>query len=213
MKTTAPFLISVALFLAGPGYANAQSAAQSNKEVHPIENNAGTVPQTIETTISEPEQPDRGIPMPPHIEKLFMEGKTTEALNAFNTFKATQKKANPFHLLYLEMTVYEHARMNNPTNSQYAEKIKTLRQEIIEKYPNESDAYLLLIENGMPDEKIVELATKALEIDPENIGAYNYRGHALFNLGRTKEACQDFEKLPQSMRSGMPEYWQCKDLK
>lgn len=213
MKTSARFLIVAAFVLAGMEYVNAQAAARSSKEVISIEDN-DTPDGVTDTTILTLPRSDRGIPTPPYIEKLLADGKISEALNEFEKFKTAQQKAkaNPYHLLYCEMTIYQQAQMGDPANSaQYAEKIETLRQEIIKKYPNVSDTYILLIDNNTPDEKIVELTTKAIELDPDNISAYDYRGHALFNLGRTKEACQDFEKLPR--KNYMPEYWPCKDLK
>lgn len=213
MKTIVRFCMAGCLVLAGVGYAAAQSAASSSRDFPPTENNSAvaTIPQTDTVDMS---RPDRGIPMPSHIEKLFQDGKVSEALVEFNKFKATQQKtkANPFDLLYLEMTVYEHAASNDYANSkQYGQKADAIRLEIIEKYPNVSDTYLLQIDMDTPDEKVVELATKAIELDPENTGAYNYRGRALLNLKKTKEACADFEKLP--WKGNMPEYWQCKDLK
>ncbi len=210
MKTLAQFLLGGVLLLCF-GYAHAQSASRSTKEV--VETVSDTTMQiTAADTIQDDYRSERGIPTPPHIEKLLAEGKITQALNEFEKFKASQKKANPYHLLYCEMTIYQQAQMGDPANSAtYAQKANALRQEIIAKYPNMSDTYLLQIDANTPDDKIVELATKAIELDSENIAAYDYRGKALLNLGQTKEACADFEKLP--WKGGMPEYWNCNNLK
>lgn len=210
MKTLAQFFLGGALLFCF-GYAHAQSAARSTKEV--VETVSDTTLQITATdTIQTDYRSERGISTPPHIEKLLAEGKITQALNEFEKFKASQKKANPYHLLYCEMTIYQQAQMGDPANSAtYAQKANALRQELIAKYPNMSDTYLLQIDENTPNDKIVELTTKAIELDPDNINAYDYRGHALYMLKQIKEACADFEKLP--WKGNMPEYWQCKDLK
>lgn len=207
MKALIKILLSGSLVCAGYGYASAQSAASSSKEV--IEQQLDTVGSQIPDvdTIQTDFRTNRGIPTPPHVEKLLTEGNVAQALSEFEKFKTKQKKVNPYHLLYCEMTVYQQASMQD---SNYFQKAEDLRQEIINKYPDVSDTYLLRIEANTTDKEIVELTTKAIELDPENISAYDSRGRALFNLKQIKEACADFEKLP--WKGNMPEYWECNKL-
>ena len=208
MKTLAHCLL-VGAFLFCFEYTHAQSAARSSKETATIETDNNTVSTSQADTIVS--IPNRGIPTPPLVEKLFQEGKVAEALNEFEKFKTTQKKADSYHLLYCEMTIYQRAQWDVPNNTQYAQKAEALRQELIEKYPNISDTYLLQIDENTPDDKVVELATKAIELDSENISAYEYRGRALLRLNQIKEGCADFDKLP--WKNNLPEYRNCNNLK
>lgn len=213
MKAIIKFLMAGTLVFAGFGYASAQSAASSNKNV--IETSTSdTIQAPTADTVQADFRSERGIPTPPHIETLLQDGQITEALSEFEKFKIAQQKAkaSPYHLLYCEMTIYYQAQSGDPKNGEkYAQKAESLRQELIKSYPNVSDTYILQIDEDTPDDKIVELTTKAIELDPDNTSAYDYRGRALFKLGQIKEACADFEKLP--WKGNMPEMWQCKDLK
>ena len=67
---------------------------------------------------------------------------------------------------------------------------------------------MLLIKDDSTPEQRLELGTKAIEIDPDNINAYSVRAQALFQLGKTEEGCADLEKTPYGKY--MPEYWNCK---
>ncbi|MCH5243932.1 MAG: hypothetical protein J1F29_03440 [Lentimicrobiaceae bacterium] len=212
MKTLIKLLLAGSLFFAGLGFASAQSAASSTREVVATTTDTSTsIVETMDTFLPEQLQ-ERGIPTPPHIEKLFAEGNVTQALNEFEKFKEKQKKANPYDLLHCEMTVYQQALIIDPSNNAYAQKVTALRQELIERYPNVSDTYILQIDDNKTPEEIVELANKALDLDPENVHAYEQRGRALFKLNQIKEACADFEKMPMSWKNVMPEYWECRKL-
>ena len=213
MKSIAKlFIIGLQIFVC-VGFVSAQSAASNSRDIAP---SAQVVPSTTAPT-TPPAQvimdtlPDRGIPTPPHIEKLLQESKVEQALSEFEKFKSGLKKASPFQLLFLEMTIYEQAQSFDPSNTKYAAKIKALKQEIIENFPNEPDSYLLQIENNTPPELVIELATKAIQVDSKFTEAYSQRGRALYKLGQTKEACADFEKVP--WKDMLPEYRSCQDLK
>ena len=213
MKTIVKFCVTGYLVIAGFGYTVAQSAASSSKDV--ISTNNDTIVKNVSAfmstmdTITEDWGSKRGIPTPPHITTLIQEGKIQEALNEFETFKTMQqkKRADAYDLLYCEMTIYEQLSMLPGVNKEYAQKMEILKQEIITKYPNRSDSYTLQIELNTPTDKVIELATKAIELDKENVAAYNYRGTALFKLGKIKEACADLEKVP--WKNNMPEYQSC----
>ncbi|MCM1530759.1 MAG: tetratricopeptide repeat protein [Bacteroides sp.] len=212
MKSIVRFFILGALVFAGFGYVSAQSAAGSSRDIvvtNPTSSDQ-FVPPVNATTDQTDTLPDRGIPTPPIVEQLLQEGRIAQALSEFEKFKAGLKKANPFQLLFLEMTVYEQAHSLDLANATYAAKIKALKQEIIEKFPNEPDTYLLQIDNNTPADQAVELATKAINAAPEYLEAYSQRGRALYKLGKTKEACVDFEKVP--WKNMIPEYRNCQDL-
>lgn len=209
MKTSIKILLSCALIFAGVGYATAQSAAKSSRDVAEVASDTTNSP--ITDTIQTEFRSERGITTPIHIEKLIQEGKITEALKEFEKFKESQKKSNPYHLLYCEMTVYQQAQSMDPSNPRYEQKAEEIRQTLIANYPNEPDTYLLQIDENTPNDKIIELTSKTIELDPLNIDAYDQRGHAFYNLGQIKEACADFQKLP--WKGNMPEYWKCEQLK
>lgn len=218
MKTIAKIFLLGSLFLGGFGYASAQSAASSSSNINGIENDTISLPSNANDSLSDIDtmqvRIERGLPTPPHIENLFRSGRISEALREFEKFKAeNQKKTSPYNLLYSEMTIYQQAQMADRENGeQYAQKVAALRQQIISKYPNVSDTYLLQIENNTPPQKIIQLATKAIELDPENVSAYETRGNALYQIGKTKEACADFEKLPWKNKLFLYENT-CKNLK
>lgn len=203
------------LFLSGAllfciGFANAQSAARSSRDITPLEpDNPANAPQT--------EQPDtsdfrssRGTPMPSYIDKLFQEGKVKEAFLEFERFKNSNKKIPDFDLLYLEYTAYQQAAMHDWNNETYRTKMEEIKKDIVNKFPNNSESYLLQIEEDMSEEQKIELATKAIEADPSNEMAYRERGRALMSVKKTKEACEDLEKV--SYKSKLMEYQSCKDL-
>lgn len=203
MKTIAKIFLFGSLFLCSFGYANAQSASSSSSDINGIENDTISLQSNANDSLAPnidtlQVRVERGLPTPTYIENMIRSGKIPEALREFEKFKAeNQKKTSPYNLLYAEMTIYQQAQIADRENGeQYAKKAESLRQQIISKYPDVSDTYLLQIENNTPPQKVIQLATKAIELDPENVSAYESRGNALFNMGQTKAACADFEKLP-----------------
>ncbi|MCM1042475.1 MAG: hypothetical protein NC324_08290 [Bacteroides sp.] len=189
----------------------AQSAS-SSKDVIPLEpENPANAPLEQKAVDTSHYRSSRGTPMPSYIDDLFREGRVREALAEFEKFKTTLKKTESFDLLFLEYTAYNQATMADGSNQSYLTKVNALKKDIIEKYPDRSDSYLIQITPDMTAEKKVELATKAIELDPTNEMAYRERGIALMMLEQTKEACNDLEKV--SYKSKIPEYHQCKDLK
>ena len=211
MKTLFKSGVMFICFLATIQCASAQSAARSSKDVTPRDTN-NTAIAPVETQVDTSHyRSSRGIPMPSYVDDLFRDGKTTEALAEFEKFKSSLKKIESFELLFLEYTAYKQAAMSDWNNPEYPAKMNEFRQTIISQYPNRSESFLLQIEDDMPAEKKVELATKAIEADPSNEMAYRERGLALMSLEQTKKACEDLEKV--SYKRQMPEYWQCRHLK
>lgn len=214
MKTIIKICMVAAMVWGGIAYANAQSAASSSKQVVQItEAPQGAAqqqeqPAMIDDRDEEPQRADRGFPMPDEVEKLLRDGKAKEAANVYEKFYAQQKtKASPYDLLYNACGFYGWAKEIDPS---YKEKFEELLKEMFEQFPDEPEVLLMQITPETSDEEIVELMTKAIAKNPELSILYEYRGRALMNLERTKEACQDFEKL--SRKEMMPEYWPCKDL-
>lgn len=209
MKATFKSLLALAVLLTGLGHIKAQSAASSSKKVVEESNaEVPVVPMAVDDTSMYSYR--RGIPLPDNIQGLIDKGDITGAIKEFDKFSTTMKKAkaDPYQLKHCEMVLYIMAQSHDPANGkQYFQKAESIRQELITKYPNVSDAYLLQIDFDTPDDKIVELATKAIELDSENLHAYEQRGRALFHLEKIKEACQDLEKLP--WKASLPEYWPC----
>lgn len=137
----------------------------------------------------------RGIPMPQAISDLLWQGLVDSAIVEFEVFKKQQTKADPYHLLYVEMTFYRDAQMADVANAEsYKAKYDALYQQILKKYPERSDTYLLQITPESTPERIIELTTKAIKADPTNWGAYQMRSGALYQLGRNKEAAADVRK-------------------
>lgn len=187
----------------------AQSAAGSSKDVTP--ENVGTTPVVqnqsvdVQDTVS---QSKRGIPMPQNIGKLIEQGNDVQAIEEFSKFKKKQRRADKFHMAYLEMTLYRDLSFFCPSKSeQYSSLAKSLVDQMVQDFPDVSDVYLLQIQPESTPEEIIDLTTKAIDSDPENISAYEMRARALFQLGKTEEGCLDFGKLPH--KNQMPEYWQC----
>lgn len=134
----------------------------------------------------------RGISMPQNVTNLLWGGKVDSAIVEFEAFKKIQASADPYHLLYVEMTVYRDAQIADAANAEkYKIKYDALLQQILKKYPDRSDTYLLQITPESTPEQIVDLTTKAINADPTNLGAYQMRSNALYQLGKTAEAEAD----------------------
>lgn len=214
MKTIIKICMVAAMVWGGIAYANAQSAASSSKQVVQItESPQGAAqqqeqPAMIDYRDSANQRSDRGLPMPIEIENMLRAGKVKEAVSAYEKFQAQQKtKASPYDLLYNACGFYGWAKELDPS---YKEKYDECQKEMFKQFPDEPEVLLMQITPETSDEEIVELMNKAIAKEPQLTIFYEYRGRALMNLERTKEACQDFEKL--SNKDMMPEYWPCKGL-
>ncbi|MCM1170014.1 MAG: tetratricopeptide repeat protein [Bacteroides sp.] len=227
MKTIASFCLACALLVCGFESSFAQSAASSSKDVTPTDpNNPANRPLQSQNQIQtfgniqpipnsdgsiEPYKVTRGLPMTAEMERLLGIGKTQEALIEFEKLKKSNPKATKFDLLYLEMTIYREAAYNDPDSaSVYAQKEKDLVAQLTEQFPNMSDVVMLQLTPNSSYEEIINVTSKAIELDQTNTIAYEQRGRILFMVGRTKEACADFEHLPY--KTSLPEYQWCKDL-
>lgn len=189
------------------GFSYAQSAAGSSRDVTPADVNTSLRNQIVEEQDTM-YQTNRGIPMPQDIQRLIEEGKDIQAIDEFSKFKKKQRKADKFSIAYLEMSLYRNLAMFCPSKSnQYSSQAQFMINRIIQDFPDESDVYLLQIRPESTPEQIIELSTKAIKADPENINAYEVRARALFQLGKSEEGCADLEKIPY--KSEMTEYWQC----
>ncbi len=134
--------------------------------------------------------------MPKNVSELLWSGKVDSAISEFEVFKKAQSKtADPYDLLYVEMTVYRDAQMADVSKAEsYKAKYDALFQQILKKYPDRSDTYLLQVTPESTPEQIIELTTKAIKSDPTNWGAYQMRSRALYQLGRNEEAAADAQK-------------------
>lgn len=193
-----------------PNLSANKSSVQEQPQIQQRQLPATTSVQNNNASI-EPYKSTRGIPMPVEVERLVGAGKIAEALAEFENLKKSQTKADKFDLQFLEMTIYREAVYTDPNNAaEYKAKEETLVKQLIEQFPNVSDAVLLQLTPESSNEDIIRITTKAIELDQTNLFAYEQRGRVLYMIGKTKEACADFEKLPY--KNTLPEYQWCKGL-
>lgn len=147
------------------------------------------------------------IPLPESIREIITASKPDEAIAAFNNFKQQKikDKADPFHLLYLEMTFYNEIAnsmiISEEAKTEARNKQQALYQEIMKKYPNYPDTYLMQIAPNIPPQEVVDLATKALNATPTykevQIDAYRMRAEGYFRMGKSEESQADAAKLAE----------------
>lgn len=149
------------------------------------------------------------IPLPDNIRELIMANKPEEAKTAFDSFKQqkAKEKANPYHLLFLEMTFYNEIAnflMSGEAKTEASDKQQALYQEIMKRYPNYPDTYLMQISPSTPPQEVVDLATKALEATPTykevQIDAYRMRAEGYFRMGKAEESRADAAKAEELER-------------
>lgn len=153
------------------------------------------------------------IPLPDNIRNLITNHHFEEAVSSFDHFKAQKikEKVDPYHLLYLEMTFYRDIVMFlSPDFSKKEEmdkannKREELYQQILAKYPNRPDTYLMQIGLNSTPQEIVDLANKALEATPSykeaQIDAYRMRSEGYLRMGNIEASSADANKVAELER-------------
>ena len=131
------------------------------------------------------------------INDLLDAGKLKEALAEYAKYRETIKGGD-FVVTYSDMVFYERARNIDPENAEYKTKYESAKKKLQTTYAKNADVILMEL-NELPnitDEDVIRVNTKVIEADSTYTNAYLDRGFALMNLGRMKEACQDFRKHP-----------------
>ena len=147
----------------------------------------------------------QGIERPSKIDELLFAGKTNEAVAEFENFKKEQqqnKGIDPFDMAFMELSFYRDLSMrggwmfpmSDETKQQYTDKFTLLKQQLIKKFPNRVETYLIQCEFATMED-IVKYTTKAISVDPESVDAYRMRATAYRELGKVNEAKSDEEKV------------------
>ena len=160
-------------------------------------------PELFPIEIPDPEPADvqrepvhRGIPTPRPIEIMMDEGKFEQAVREFTNYMDTVQ-GDPCDLIYLPFTFYSRLLGDDSSKAAfYQEKAAFYIDKFLETCGNTVEGYQLKEETmnpKIPDSTVVWM-TKAIALDSTDDWLYLTRGHALWALQRTKEACADFKQ-------------------
>ena len=102
------------------------------------------------------------------------------------------------------MTFYNeiaNSMISDEAKTEARDKQQALYEEIMKKYPNYPDTYLMQISPNIPPQEVVDLATKALNATPTykevQIDAYRMRAEGYFRMGKSEESQADAAKLEE----------------
>lgn len=138
------------------------------------------------------------------VESLLEAGKIGEAVNTFEKFKQekTKEKAESFDLFLLEIRLYRDVAngfypiKDGSDIEQYKSTYADLKKQILKKYPNQGDAYVMqVIDGDATPEDVVKFTTKALELEPQRLDLYGLRAQAYREMGKEEEAAADEAKM------------------
>ena len=169
------------------------SLRQARPELFPIE-----IPDpALEKVQGEPVH--RGIPTPRPIEIMMDEGKFEQAVQEFTNYMDTVQ-GDPCDLIYLPYTFYNRLLFEDSSNHAfYEEKMDFYIDKFLKTCGNTAEGYLLkeMMQDLKNPDSTVLWMTKAIALDSTYNVLYLVRGHALWELQRTKEACADFKKAAE----------------
>lgn len=168
-------------------------------EVFSFENDASLYYLTHKSTL----------PLPDEIQKMLMFGKTDEAISQLEAYKKTVKTKDPLQLLLLDAEFYEMFRHDQNLGKTYQALVQKLKNE----YGDRAEVIRFEIDELMDrsPKNIIEIAERMIKADPKYLPAYFIRGREYFNLEQTDKFCEDFDKLPEVIKSNDANYKQsCK---
>lgn len=155
------------------------------------------------------ELPQRGMPTPRPIEIMMDEGKFDQAVSAFEQYMDTAQ-GNPCDLIYLPYTFYNRLLWEDPSKTAfYREKMDFYIDKFLQTCGHTVEGYLLReerMEPKIPDSVVVWM-TKAIALDSTFDLPYLLRGHALWELQRTQEACADYKQAAEKQNRDAEELY------
>lgn len=158
-----------------------------------------TFPDSAQIAAQREKNPQRGMPTPLPIEIMVNEGKYAQAVSEFEKYMDTAQ-GDPCDLIYLPFTFYRRLLDENPFEEEfYQGKVNFYIDKFLETCGNTVEGYQFkegMMEPKIPDSAVVWM-TKAIELDSTVNMLYLIRGHALWELQRTREACADYKKAAE----------------
>lgn len=143
--------------------------------------------------------PERGIPTPRAIEDMVTNKQFAKAVSEFEKYMKTAQ-GTPCDLIFLPFTFYNRLLMEDTANpALYQEKVRFYVDKFLQTCGDTYEAYVLkdnIIEPRVPDSTVVWM-TAAIKLEPKDPNLYISRGYALWQLGKTKEACADYAKAKE----------------
>lgn len=154
------------------------------------------------------------IPIPQNIITLFQKKKEAEAFKQFEAYKASLKDEDPMQVLLLETEIYNIAIGENPEKEKVlGDKREAIIENLKKTYGDQAQVIRFQLDrvSFTAYDSIIDIATRIIKADSTFLPAYEKRGDAFYRMGKMKEACEDYSKLPQTYRNMLPESWKCRE--
>lgn len=205
MKTIIKLCLVVALSVVFFHYGFSQSAASASKEVTPPPSTEEIPEQylTSEDTLGESALTRHGIQLPGSINMKIAAGDIDGAWKEFENFKQEVGKEQRAQVLEAEVMLCNRFIYEGSNYNKWAAQRGEAQQALLKEFPKWVGTYRALINPDASPIQIIEYTTKSIQYDskenPDYL-LYERRGRAYLQVGRTKEACADFEKCPNKSR-------------
>lgn len=144
-------------------------------------------------------EPERSAQMPESIDNLMKSRAYAKAMGEFEKYIKTAQ-GSACELKYQSYMFYNRLLGEDTTKTEfYQEKVNESLNQYLQSCGNTVEAYVLKNNQMQPQDfdSTVVWMTKAIALDAEYAFLYVTRGYALWELQRTKEACDDFKKAKE----------------
>lgn len=205
MKTLLKVCLSLALGGMLVQYGFSQAAASASKDVTPPPSTEEVPEQYLasEDTLGEGALTRHGIQLPASINMKIMAGDIDGAWKEFENFKQEVGKEQRNQVLEAEVMLCNRFIYEGSNYNKWAAQRGEAQQALLKEFPKWVGTYRALINPDAKPNQIIEYTTKAIQYDskenPDYL-LYEQRGRAYLQVGRTTEACADFEKCPDKSR-------------
>lgn len=203
MKTLLKVCLSLALGTLLVQYGFSQAAASSSKEVT-IPPSTEEVPEQhlyANDSVEEEYFVSFGLRLPQSVMSRLGAGNVYGAWEEFEEFKKTVDKKQWPQVLEAEIMLCNNsANMDAENRDKWIEKRNETQKTLLAEFPKWSGSYTSQINPEATPAQIIEFTTKALQLEPNDYLSLQRRGRAYLQIGRTTEACADFERCPDKSK-------------
>lgn len=210
-------MVCIAMLLSCLASVSAQSASGQTKVVvprHPkplpeVDSLRQTNPELFRTepldqqiamsdTLFWEPQPEKGIGPPEIVERLLMEEKYAQAMQAFEYFGDTiQGEYERCYLLYAYVLFYNYLIDRDRSQAvEYRAKRDARLAEMERQCPDYIEFFLMKVYLAEDPQDVVKWTTEAIAVKPK-AAFFLSRANALWEMGQTEKACADYKQAAE----------------